>query len=73
MNKLEPEETVSVSEAVSDWVKMGCCVEVPSNKVHHKAVQCTLLVAYRQGRMERVCWSGKAVNLGVDDTSFRME
>ena len=50
-----------------------CCVKVSSDKVHHKAMQCNLFVACRNGKMERVCWSGKAVNLGVDDKSFKME
>ena len=52
---------------------MGCCEIVPEHRVHFDAVVCNLLVAYRGSVMERVCWSGKAVNLGVDDESFRME
>ena len=52
---------------------MGCCDIVPEHREHFEAVICNLLVAYKGGVMERVCWSGKAVNLGVDDISFRME
>ena len=73
INKLVPEETEFVSKAITEWLVMGCCEEVARDKVHHKAVQCNLLVAYRNGCMERVCWSGKSVNLGVDDKSFKME
>ena len=72
-NKLSTNEGEFVSKAVLDWVDMGCCELVPEHRVHFDAVVCNLLVAYRNGVMERVCWSGKAVNLGVDDKSFRME
>ena len=73
LNRLKSAENEFVTKAINDWMCMGCCEEVPIDKVHHKAIVCNVLVAYRNTEMERVCWSGKAINLGVDDKSFKME
>lgn len=73
-NKLSEEEEAFITKTIeTDWLSMGCVEEVSEAQVHYKAVICNLLVAYRGDVMERVCWSGKAVNKGVEDKAFKME
>lgn len=73
-NRLSQAESAFISRTIEqDWVPMGMVQPIRADEVHHQAVVCNLLVAYRNGQMDRVVWSGKPVNDGVDDASFKME
>lgn len=73
-NCLKPEEMEFVqSECLDKWLESGAVSPIHWEERHSKAIVCNLIVAYRDGKMERACWSGVAVNDGVEDASFRME
>lgn len=73
-NRLSSAEHAFAAQVIErDWVGMGVVEEIPEHRVHTKAIVCNVVVAYRDGKMERVCWSGKPVNVGVADRPFKME
>jgi hypothetical protein len=52
---------------------VGAIEEVAIETLPTKVVVCNVVVAYKEGRMDRMCWSGKPVNKGLDQKRFRME
>lgn len=72
-NRLSAAEFTFAQAEVDKWVASGAVQEIDIQDKHPRAVVCNVVVAYRDGQMERLCWSGVSVNEGVDDASFRME
>lgn len=70
---LTPAEREFAMAECNKWLASGAVEEISWADRHPRAKVCNLIVAYRDGRMERVCWSGVCVNEGVEDASFRME
>jgi hypothetical protein len=63
INKLSTEELHFASQQAQEWVNMGALEEVA--KPTHAVIVCNIVVAYRAGKMDRVCWAGNAINEGV--------
>ena len=70
-NQLSAEELKFASQQAREWVTMGAVQEV--NKPAHKVLVCNIVVAYRGGHIDRVCWAGNAINSGVTADPFKME
>jgi Reverse transcriptase (RNA-dependent DNA polymerase) len=71
MNQLSPEELKFALQQAQEWVLMGALDEV--NKPARDVLVCNVVVAYRSGKMDRVCWAGNAINEGVTANPFKME
>lgn len=72
-NVLTQAELAFAQSECDKWIASGAVQEIPWESKHPRAKVCNVVVAYRDGKMERVCWSGASVNEGVEDSSFRME
>lgn len=70
---LSQEELLFAQEQVDKWLRMGALQVFDEREKHEKAIICNCVVAYRNGKMDRICWSGVPVNQGLDDQSFKME
>jgi hypothetical protein len=71
INNLSAEELNFASQQAQEWVSMGALAEVA--KPTHAVIVCNVVVAYRAGKMDRVCWPGNAINEGVTAHPFKME
>lgn len=71
INRLTPQELEFALHQVEEWVDMGALDEVEKPPDHVRV--CNVVVAYRSGKMDRVCWAGNAINEGVKADPFRME
>jgi Reverse transcriptase (RNA-dependent DNA polymerase) len=71
VNNLSEEERCFALKQAREWVAMKALDEVPQPPP--KVLVCNVVVAYRSGVMDRVCWAGNPVNEGVTTTPFRME
>lgn len=58
---------------IDKWIASSAVQEIHTQDKHPRAVVCNVVAAYRDGKMERLCWSGVSVNEGVEDASFCME
>ena len=72
-SRLSEAEVVFAKIAVDKWIEMGAIRVLDINVTHKRAVVGNCVVAYRDGVMDRICWSGVPVNEGVDDKAFKME
>lgn len=71
VHMLTAEELVFAQKQAREWVDMGALEEVAKPSPHVRV--CNIVVAYRAGVMDRVCWAGNAINKGVPASTFRME
>jgi Reverse transcriptase (RNA-dependent DNA polymerase) len=71
VNNLSVEERCFALKQAREWVTMKALEEVKQPPRH--ALVCNVVVAYRSGVMDRVCWAGNPVNEGVKTTPFKME
>jgi Reverse transcriptase (RNA-dependent DNA polymerase) len=71
LNQLTPEELKFALHQAQEWVSMGALDEV--RKPDKKVIVCNVVIAYRSGKMDRVCWAGNAINAGVTVNPFKME
>lgn len=71
VNVLTAEELVFAKKQAKEWVEMGALEEVAKPSPHVRV--CNIVIAYRAGMMDRVCWAGNAINQGVPASTFRME
>jgi Reverse transcriptase (RNA-dependent DNA polymerase) len=70
-NKLSEIELGFALKQAKEWVSMRALDEVQQPPPH--VLVCNVVIAYRSGVMDRVCWAGNPVNEGVKTTPFRME
>ena len=54
-------------------LQIGAVESVVKDDIPANAVVCNVVVAYKDGHMDRMCWSGKPINKGLDKKRFRME
>jgi hypothetical protein len=71
-NRLSLEEVQFAKDQLREWEGMGAVEEVAAPRDKNVRM-CNVVVAYRNGRMDRVCWSGGPINEGVKVDTFRME
>jgi Reverse transcriptase (RNA-dependent DNA polymerase) len=71
-NRLSESEFCFATKQLQEWVAMGAVEEVamPTNP---NIRICNMVVAYRNGVPDRVCWSGGPINSGVAVDKFKME
>ena len=70
-NRLTTEELAFAQKQASEWVNMGAFS--PVSKPPEGIRVCNVVVAYRGGKMDRICWAGGTINEAVKGQSFRME
>jgi Reverse transcriptase (RNA-dependent DNA polymerase) len=71
-NHLTTAEQSFALQQLTEWEEMGAVEQVPLPADPNVRV-CNMVVAYRNGRMDRICWSGNPINQGVVVDSFKME
>jgi hypothetical protein len=71
VNNRSPEELGFALKQAQEWVEMGALDAVAKPPSH--VLVCNVVIAYRSGKMDRVCWAGNAINEGVRADPFRME
>ncbi len=71
-NKLSDSEYDFATQQLQEWVEMGAIEEVALPTDQNIRV-CNMVVAYRNGIPDRVCWSGGPINSGVVVDKFKME
>lgn len=71
VNRLSESELQFATQQAQEWVSMGALEEIAMVPAH--VLVCNVVVAYRGGKMDRVCWAGNAINEGVQTDPFRME
>ena len=71
-HKLSAGELQFAEKQADEWVQMGALSEI-TGAVPSGHIVCNTVVAYRQGRMDRICWAGGPLNEGVKADKFRME
>jgi hypothetical protein len=71
-NKLSDSEFRFATQQLQEWVAMGAIEEVALPTDPHIRV-CNMVIAYRNGVPDRVCWSGGPINSGVVVDKFKME
>jgi hypothetical protein len=71
-NTLSDAEFSFATQQLKEWVEMGAIEEValPTNP---NIRVCNMVVAYRNKKPDRVCWSGGPINSGVVVDKFKME
>lgn len=52
---------------------IGAVEEVNREALRPSTVVCNVVIAYKDGQMSRMCWSGKPINEGLRKKKFRME
>ena len=70
-NKLSQAELQFALRQAREWEAMGALQKV--DKPAQGVLVCNIVVAYRGGQMDRVCWAGNAINEGVKADPFKME
>jgi len=72
--KLTPEEEEwAARKVIGEQIPAGSVEEVARDELPRGAVVCNVVVAYKNGEMSRLCWSGKPMNRASDKQKFRME
>jgi Reverse transcriptase (RNA-dependent DNA polymerase) len=71
-NKLCDAEFRFATQQLQEWVEMGAIEEVALPTDPNIRV-CNMVIAYRNGIPDRVCWSGGPINSGVVVDKFKME
>jgi len=72
--KLTPEEEEwAARKVIGEQIPAGSVEEVAREELPRGAVVCNVVVAYKNGEMSRLCWSGKPMNRASDKQKFRME
>jgi Reverse transcriptase (RNA-dependent DNA polymerase) len=69
--QLSAEELAFATKQAQEWVGMGALEKV--SKPPEWVLVCNVVVAYRAGSMDRVCWAGNPINEGIQVDPFRME
>lgn len=74
MWKLTQEEQRWAEEHVREvLVPIGAVERVERAKLRPNTVVCNVVIAYKEGKMSRLCWSGKPINEGLKKKKFKME
>ncbi len=71
VNNLSSEDFQFALRQTQEWVDMGALDAV--GKPAQEVLVCNVVIAYRGGKMDRVCWAGNAINEGVTANPFKME
>ena len=67
---LSQDEKVWVMSKIQSLLQIGAVEPVVQAELPSQAVVCNVVVAYKERHMDRMCWSGKAINKGLDKKRF---